>query len=897
MSSWEKAFDAFTWKNKSESTETPLDASHLNRINTAVNTIDDRVITLQDDLDDKVDKNGTDRLMTAAEGTKLSEIEAGAEVNVLEGVQIDGDDLPISDKKVNIDLGSYIYKSTQLPYQDTIKVNDAVATNAEDVKIKFEPVQDLHGYGYPWVGGAEKNKLPCPTSAGTKTGSGITLSADTNGVYTINGTATAEVELLFDIPSFTIPTSIGQGGNGCFYIFNDFTSSGVVVLYNGSTQVDYWSFSEINKKNSVYSLMSNKIINKIGVRIVSGQTFTNAKFSPMFTNDGTTDATFEPYSNICFLSGKSSLSIQWSGDSQGSLLPIQLGGTYYGGVLDVTTGVLTEDRAIVDLGTLNWEKLSNSRFEANLNGFKYETNAYATPNMKCSAYKALSYATAATAEHAINSYTAGSYVQIRDISHTNTSASDFKTAMSGIQLVYELATPVTYNLTPHDIALYLNNNKLWSPTSGCQVSLKYKASELSGKADMVVNATPDDLVALDENGNIIDTGVSYVKNKVVDYASSISVSDALAEEATVKIKVEPYQDLHGYSKPWAGGCGKNLLPMTVANIKALNTSGTWTGNQYARNGVIFTILTDNSNNVTGIKVVGTPTAEFEFTITSRASGNDTFLPAGSYILYQGTSDTTKCRMGINTQSGTTLAYSGSTFTISTLERHTVWVTFYNGVAVDLTLYPQIEAGSTITSFEPYSNISPIYGRNESVLTLNGGNIFFDLGGVQYGGVINNDGTMTVDRTIGSVDSTWTFTTYGGKSYINKTISDLYVNHSNRKDPFSSMCPFGGYGGVSSFESGKFYQTTNNTGDLYLYDSACASKDAYLAKYGDCKICYYLATPTTIQLSPQQITLLKGSNTLSASSGDVRLEYRASVIDELESQIADILARLNALEEV
>jgi hypothetical protein len=56
MSSWEKAFDAFTWKNKSESTETPLDASHLNRINTALDTIDDRVITLQGDLDDKVDK-------------------------------------------------------------------------------------------------------------------------------------------------------------------------------------------------------------------------------------------------------------------------------------------------------------------------------------------------------------------------------------------------------------------------------------------------------------------------------------------------------------------------------------------------------------------------------------------------------------------------------------------------------------------------------------------------------------------------------------------------------------------------------------------------------------------------------------------------------------------------
>ena len=52
----------------------------------------------------KVDKNGTDRLMTAAEGTKLAGIAAGAQVNVLEGVQVNGSDLPITNKKVNVDI-------------------------------------------------------------------------------------------------------------------------------------------------------------------------------------------------------------------------------------------------------------------------------------------------------------------------------------------------------------------------------------------------------------------------------------------------------------------------------------------------------------------------------------------------------------------------------------------------------------------------------------------------------------------------------------------------------------------------------------------------------------------------------------------------------------------------
>lgn len=52
----------------------------------------------------KVDKNGTDRLMTAAEGTKLAGIAAGAQVNVLEGVVVDSVAQPISGKKAFIDL-------------------------------------------------------------------------------------------------------------------------------------------------------------------------------------------------------------------------------------------------------------------------------------------------------------------------------------------------------------------------------------------------------------------------------------------------------------------------------------------------------------------------------------------------------------------------------------------------------------------------------------------------------------------------------------------------------------------------------------------------------------------------------------------------------------------------
>ena len=49
-----------------------------------------------------VAKNGTDRLMTEAEGTKLAGIATGAEVNVLESVSVNGSPLTITNKGVNV---------------------------------------------------------------------------------------------------------------------------------------------------------------------------------------------------------------------------------------------------------------------------------------------------------------------------------------------------------------------------------------------------------------------------------------------------------------------------------------------------------------------------------------------------------------------------------------------------------------------------------------------------------------------------------------------------------------------------------------------------------------------------------------------------------------------------
>ena len=58
-----------------------------------------------------------------------------------------------------------------------------------------------------------------------------------------------------------------------------------------------------------------------------------------------------------------------------------------------------------------------------------------------------------------------------------------------------------------------------------------------------------------------------------------------------------------------------LLPLNISTLKSLNTTGTWSGNAYTKDGVTFTCTVDSNGNVTEIATSGTSSAEwvtFEF---------------------------------------------------------------------------------------------------------------------------------------------------------------------------------------------------------------------------------------------------------------------------------------------
>lgn len=159
-------------------------------------------------------------------------------------------------------------------------------------------------------------------------------------------------------------------------------------------------------------------------------------------------------------------------------------GTVYGGTLDVVPGVLTVNRAIVDLGVLTWHKTTDSEFgtilfwAANSTLIKSATvGTTAVPNAVCSNYlPRRRYGNSSLIQSGLDGFNVNQdTVRVVDSAQESATGADFKTAMNGVQLCYELATPVTYHLTAQEVQMLLGENYVWS--DGGDVNVQYYASK------------------------------------------------------------------------------------------------------------------------------------------------------------------------------------------------------------------------------------------------------------------------------------------------------------------------------------------------------------------------------------------------------------------------------------
>ena len=152
-----------------------------------------------------------------------------------------------------------------------------------------------------------------------------------------------------------------------------------------------------------------------------------------------------------------------------NIYTIDLGGTRYGGELDVVSGVLTVDRVYVDLGDLSqpWGYVSN--------GNRFTNNSLAslikTPSTDGIAVEAITSQLKVLSLNDLKGSSNDALFAVGDtgiisVRYTScgTDIEAIKTALTGVELVYKLATPITIQLTPTAVKSLLGSNNVWADT-------------------------------------------------------------------------------------------------------------------------------------------------------------------------------------------------------------------------------------------------------------------------------------------------------------------------------------------------------------------------------------------------------------------------------------------------
>lgn len=324
-----------------------------------------------------------------------------------------------------------------------IHVTNALALPAEALTVNVEPIQA--GSGDP----SPDNVRPISgrTSATvTRTGKNLcpinTLddvewATENNDLLTfINGLANGTYNMAFKSTIKTLTDDTGYWVTGFV-----FTSPSEFINNQASTNAAH-SVGSVQTKNVSFVINDNNrgkfthaYIYGAGNNQV-GKTGT-ATITEIQVELGSTASSYDPYA--------------------GNTYTIQLGDTVYGGQLDVTGGKMVVDRAMVDLGTLNWAY--NTTYVFFITQSLIDRKIGVT-NMVSDLFKTESGSWSGTPKtNAIwgNGSNTTVYVQ-----YPLTAVEDFLALVTGHQLVYELATPFEITLTPQQIDMLLGTNNLWA---------------------------------------------------------------------------------------------------------------------------------------------------------------------------------------------------------------------------------------------------------------------------------------------------------------------------------------------------------------------------------------------------------------------------------------------------
>lgn len=279
---------------------------------------------------------------------------------------------------------------------------------------------------------------------------------------------------------------------------------------------------------------------------------------------------------------------------------------------------------------------------------------------------------------------------------------------------------------------------------------------------------------------------------------------------SLKIDIEPAQDLHGYDHPWAGGAGKNLFNMG-SKVNAVISNVTYTSD-------------DEYLYLNGTKQGGG---------YANLSSLQLTLPAGTYYLkafiISGTSSSNIDIYAYDGEANITSYLSNVERTLTLESEKTFW--FRLAIWTDGTVLNNYKIGivvsdtANIDKFYPYSNICPISGWTAA-------------------NIIVSPTTSAEDGTTYSIqfkDGDNPLTVYGGTLDVTSgelTVTDAYI---------------------ASYNAETLPSTWISDRDVYAEGTTPTT---------GAEVVYKLTNSVTYHLTPTQVRTLVGRNNIWADTGDI-----------------------------
>lgn len=303
-----------------------------------------------------------------------------------------------------------------------------------------QPLVSPGNSGSVGVSVAGKNLIPYPYATQTTKIYGVEITVNTDGTITLNGTATAGVW-------FPIASKISlPAGTYSVQVFPDnWDNSYGYAIWKG-VGGHFVNFKDVLEETTICNL---------SVTLYEGATLNNVVLTPQI-EVGSIFTEYEPYVG-------STLTAATPNGLPG--IPVESGGNHVDengqqwicDEVDFERGVYVQRVGNVDMGTISWNHgtFSNNRQVFTTDGVTNIVKCKDTNvriNAMCELYRAATQAE--TWSHGHMAYHNLNEKTFDIVNNDYTDSASFKAAMSGVILLYELATPISTPLSAADLASF-----------------------------------------------------------------------------------------------------------------------------------------------------------------------------------------------------------------------------------------------------------------------------------------------------------------------------------------------------------------------------------------------------------------------------------------------------------